>query len=309
VNVLIVSNRSAGQGESGLFSFVRELMRRKCEITIRSLSEDSPLDLLLRDAASFDRVVAAGGDGTASSVAWELRDTGVPIVVFPAGTGNLIALNLRMPLSPADIADVVVSGVPMLTDLGAITSTTPDGQKRTRGFVTAAGAGFDAAIMDGAQDLKPLLGFGAYFVSALQIVSPTVATFRLDLDGEQIETDGIAVVLVNFAKMLFDLTLTHDSSAHDGELEVVVIRTKSVAGLLPAVWAAVLDRIGDHPGRSAGLEIHRAKDVSVAADPPLSLQHDGDLMGARTPFEGRVHPDAATFVVPERYAADSRESD
>lgn len=302
MNVLIVSNQAAGQGESGLFAFVRELMRRKCEITIRTLSAQTPLDLVLRDAESFDRVIAAGGDGTVSGVAWELRDSGVPIVVFPAGTMNLIALNLRMPITPGDIADVTLAGVPVLTDMGEITAEDSTGARTTRGFVTAAGAGFDADIMDGAQDLKPLLGFGAYFVSAMQILQPTVARFGLDLDGKLVETEGIAVVLVNFAKMLFDLSLTHDSSAHDGELEVVVIRSKSVAGLVPAVWAAMLDRIGDHPGRSASLETHRAREVKVTAEPALPMQFDGELMEVMTPFEGRILPGAATFVVPERYA-------
>jgi diacylglycerol kinase family enzyme len=302
VNVLIVSNRSAGQGDSGLLTYVRELLQRRAEVTIRTLSRETTADLVLRDAGTFDRVVAAGGDGTVSAICSALRNSGTPIVVYPAGTANLTALNLRVPITPNEVADLTLNGVPMLTDLGEITSEGPDGSPLSTGFVTAAGAGFDAAIMDGAQELKPILGFGAYFVSAMQIIQPTVSRFVITLDGETIETEGIAVVLVNFAKMLFDLSLAHDSSAHDGQLEVVVIRSKSVAGLVPAVWAAMLDRISDHPGRSRSLEIHRGRKIKVEAEPALSLQHDGELLEHTTPFEGRVLPDAATFLVPQRYA-------
>ena len=308
MKILVVSNQSAGQGDAGLYGFIRELAGRRCEVTLRTLSTETPLELALRDASSYDRVVAAGGDGTASSIACALKGTGIPIVVYPAGTGNLIALNLKMPVSPSEVADVTVKGLPLLTDLGEVSCMGADGSSRTAGFVTAAGAGFDADIMEGARDLKPVLGFGAYFVSAMQLLQPTVARFQLELDGESLETEGIAVMMVNFAKMLFDLSITHDSSAHDGQLEVVVIRTKSVAGLVPAVWAAMLDRITDYPSRSRSLEIHRARSISVSADPPLPMQYDGEILDASTPFEARVLPGAATFVVPARYLPESEES-
>ncbi len=301
MHILIVNNVGAGTGDSGLFAFVRELSRRGCEVTVRPMSDSTPLATALRDARQFDRVVAAGGDGTASGVAYALRNTGVPIALYPSGSANLLALNLKLPVTPGELADVAMGGVPLATDLGEITCSSDDG-RRTHGFVNAAGAGFDANIMEGARDLKPMLGMGAYFVGAMQKLSPTVARFTIELDGERIEREGIAVVLVNFAKMMFDLSLTHDSSAHDGMLEVMVIRTKYVPGLVPAVWAAVLDRIGgDHPGRSGSLEILRASRVRVEAEPALPMQYDGEVLACKTPFDGHVLEGAATLVVPEDY--------
>jgi diacylglycerol kinase (ATP) len=298
LNVLVVDNYRAGQAGSGLYSYARELVRRGSDVTVRPLDERG-LSHATRDASSFDRVVAAGGDGTVSAVAYALRETRVPVVVYPAGTGNLAAINLGMPTTPSEIADLTLVGVPMLTDLGEITCTT-DGDEATVGFINAAGCGFDARIMDAARELKPTLGVGAYFVGAMQNLTPTVAQFRVELDDDRvIEAEGIAVVLINFAKMVLDLSLAHDSSGHDGLLEVMILRTKNVAGLVPAVWSAVLDRIsGDRPA-TKGLEVHRASAVKVHSDPPLAMQYDGDLLECTTPFEGRVLPDAATFVVPE----------
>jgi len=304
VHILIVNNLEAGTGDSGLFTFVRELSRKGCEVTVRPMSEATPLVTALRDARQFDRVVAAGGDGTASGVAYALRNTGVPIALYPSGSANLLALNLKLPVTPNELAEVAMNGVPCSTDMGEITCVSPEGE-RTYGFVNAAGAGFDANIMEGARDLKPVLGMGAYFVGAMQKLAPTVARFTIELDGERIEREGIAVVLVNFAKMMFDLSLTHDSSAHDGRLEVMVIRTKYVPGLVPAVWAAVLDRIGgDHPGRSESLEILSASRVRVEAEPAMPMQYDGEVLECQTPFDGRVLDGAATFVVPGSYLPD-----
>lgn len=41
-------------------------------------------------------MIAAGGDGTVSSVAHALAGSGMPIMVYPAGTANLVALNLEV---------------------------------------------------------------------------------------------------------------------------------------------------------------------------------------------------------------------
>ena len=50
-------------------------------------------------AAGADVVVAAGGDGTVRVVCSEMAGTGIPVGVIPAGTGNLLARNLDIPLA------------------------------------------------------------------------------------------------------------------------------------------------------------------------------------------------------------------
>jgi len=172
----------------------------------------------------------------------------------------------------------------------------PDGKA---GFVMMAGAGFDASIMESAHELKPTFGWSSYVVAALQNLTPLFSHFTLTLDGETIETEGIAVLIVNFGRLQFDLALTSASDAQDGLFEVVVLHTKNAAELLPTVWAAFLDRLGDHPWRPPSLEIHSAREILVKADPPLHVQYDGEVVAAPTPIAARVLPGAATFVVPE----------
>lgn len=298
MKVLVVNNLHAGQGGAGLYEYVRELGRLGAEVTLRTFS-DGDFTLLLRDSSEFDRIVPAGGDGTVSSVAYLLRDTGIPVLPYPSGTANLLAFNLQLPADPSALARLTYDGEVARADLGEfvyVTSSPP--LPSPIGFAVMAGAGFDAKVIEGARELKPLLGPGAYFVSAMQNLTPVVSRFTLGLDGRRVETEGIAVILVNFAKLQFDLSVTHQSNATDGLIEAVVINTKNVAGLLPAVWAALLDRIGQYPDRPKSLEIHSARSITVDADPDLPLQYDGEILGATTPFEARVLPSAATFVVP-----------
>lgn len=312
MKVLIVNNPRAGQGDARLYDYVRELVDRGAEVTLRAARDERGLEHALRDAEDFGRVVTAGGDGTASAAAYLLRDTGIPLLPYPAGTANLLAANLGIPLEPARCADVTLGSGLRRVDLGELDfrrehrppagverRSAPRAPARTRmGFAMMAGAGFDASIMEGAQALKSQIGAGAYLVAAVQNIEPRMAAIELDLDGKTVRTEGSAVLLVNFARIQFDITLTHDSDASDGLLEVVVIKAKHVTELLPVVMAALLDRIITYPDRSQALETYKARRVEIACDPPLPLQSDGDLLGGSTPLSGRVLPKAATFVVP-----------
>lgn len=292
MRVLVIDNPRSGQGDAGLYAFARELVAQGAEVVIRPMHPGGP-DGLLDDANAFDRVVAAGGDGTASSIAFALRDTGLPLLAYPAGTANLLPLNLGLPTDPASLARITLAGTTQRTDLGEFA---PDGAPPV-GFAVMAGAGFDADVMAGAAELKATYGIGAYVVSVVRNLAPTVADFRIWLDGELLATDGIAVICVNFAKLQFDLPVTHGSDATDGLFEVAVIRTRSVAGLIPTAWQALLDRLGEMRERS-GLEIRQAREIRVESHPPLPLQFDGEVANASTPFTARVLPGAASFIVP-----------
>ncbi len=301
LRVLIIVNPRSGHTGSDISELVHQLSRRGAAVTTRYLTSDSSLSAVLAGAGRFDRVVAVGGDGTVSSVAYALRGSGLPVVICPGGTANLVAMNLGMPASPQALAEIAVDGPTADFDLGELTfaETCDDACGLPKaGFLMAAGAGFDAAIMESAQALKPALGAGAYVLAAFQNLAPTVARFRLVLDGVEVDTEGIAVLLCNFARVQFDLAVTHTSDAQDGRLEVVVMRTKSAVGLLPAIWAALLDRIVDHPDRSPSFQIHEARTIQVHADPPLTVQYDGEVVTHKTPLCARVLPGVASLALP-----------
>lgn len=292
MNMLAIANLRSGIGDPGLYELASELGRQGAELTVRFLSDRADLTHLLRDADEYDRVLAIGGDGTISAVLYALRNTGIPVAVYPAGTANLFARNLGLPADPISLATLALTGTPTRLDLGELDV---DGGT---GFFVMAGAGFDAALIDGARELKKVIGEGAYILAAVQNMQPTVATFVMTLDGRRLVTEGIAVILVNLARIQFDLAVTHGSDAQDGLLEVVVVKPTSVAGLLPAVWAALLDRIGTHAARP-GLEIMTASEIEIVTAPPLPLQYDGEVLPAVTPFRARVLPGAATIITPE----------
>ena len=294
MKLLVINNLASGFGEGSVYDFIRSFARDGDEVCVRSTDGTTDVRDLLGDAEAFDAVVASGGDGTVATVSYRLANTGVPILPFPAGTANLLAANLASPMEPHAIAKLVREERTLDFDLGEIEV---DGHRF--GFGIMAGAGYDAAIMHGAAPAKRLLGPMAYFSAALANPLPQTSRFKLDLDGEHVESEGLGILLVNFSKIQFDITVTHDNEPRDGVFDVVVLKAQNAFELIPALLAGLLDRGGDFPDRTGSLEIHRAREVRVEADPPMEVQYDGEATNLTTPFTAHIMRRAARFFVSE----------
>lgn len=295
MKLLVVDNMLSGLGDGAVFDYVRTFMEDGDEVVIRTSDGSTDVRAYLHDAEEFDIVVASGGDGTIASIAYLLADTGIPLLPFPAGTANLLSLNLEAPSEIHALVYMTRSFKTLDFDLGEIEFS--DGSRQ--GFTIMAGAGYDAKIMEDAEPGKKLLGPMAYFTSAVANALPQFAEFELTIDGDVVRSSGVGVLVVNFSRMQFDISVVHENKPRDGMFDVVVLRTKDAFGLIPALFAAILDRSGDFPNRAGAFEVFRGSEVTVVSDPPLGVQFDGEAIGLQTPFKARLLPEAARYVVSE----------
>lgn len=293
MKLLVINNLASGYREGAIYDFVRSFALDGDEITLRCTDGTTDLRLFLHDAEEYDAVVASGGDGTVSAVTYLLAETGIPVLPFPAGTANLLAMNLASPSEPHALAKMTRAENLLDFDMGEIELA--DGERM--GFMIMAGAGYDATIMKGAAAGKKILGPMAYFTSAVANATPQHADFTLTIDGKVVKSSGVGVLIVNFSKIQFDLSVVHENQPRDGAFDVVVLNTKDAFGLLPALMACILDRSGEFPERSDALEIHRGTEITVDADPALLVQYDGEVTNLKTPFTVRMLPKAARLVV------------
>jgi diacylglycerol kinase family enzyme len=133
-------------------------------------------------------------------------------------------------------------------------------------------------------------------------LNPTYSEFKIQTPESEITAKGIAVLLLNFAKINQDISITHRNNARDGFFEVAILKSHNALALLPTLFAAFLDRSDNSPNRPDALEIHMASSVRIESNPPLYLQHDGEVPDAQTPFSASVLPGAVRLIVsPEAY--------
>lgn len=292
VKLLILNNLASGYGEGSIYDFVRSFARAEDEIVFRCADESTDFSKLLADAQDFDLVVAAGGDGTVTSVCYLLRNTGIPILPFPSGTANLLAQNIWSPTEPHALAKLAREGKTLDFDMGEI-----DFDNQQYGFSMMAGCGYDAAIMKDARSDKKRLGPAAYFKAAFSNPNPQISHFTIDVDGTTVEHDGVGVLFMNFSKIQFDISIAKMNQPRDGMLDLLVLTTKSAWDLLPPVMGAAIDHSGTPLEQSDALKYYQGKEIKVTADPPLSVQYDGEPMALESPFIARALPGATHLIV------------
>lgn len=243
-------------------------------------------------AAGAQVVVAAGGDGTVRVVCSEMAGRGIPVGIVPAGTGNLLARNLGLPLGRDLAIDVALRGQDRAVDLVRIDG---DGIDSTR-FAVMAGMGLDAAIMDGAPDrLKRRMGWPAYFVAGARHLRFPAVRVDISVDGGPVQTRRARTVVIgNVGSLTAGIPLLPDARIDDGILDVVVIAPRQLLGYLPLIWR-VLRR---HPRTDDRLDRFSGRSVVVTAASPTPRQLDGDTVGAGTELRARVEPGVLLVRVP-----------
>lgn len=129
---------------------------------LESDAEDSGAAASRRARRAEVDLLIAGGDGTVRAACAELAGSGIPIGILPAGTGNLLARNLGVPLDMAEALDAAFDGTPRPIDLIEVRAD----DREPEGSLVMAGIGADALIMaETNDDLKKFVGSAAYVIA------------------------------------------------------------------------------------------------------------------------------------------------
>src|ERR1700685_2377706 len=104
-----------------------------------------------------------GGDGAVQRCINAVAGTGTAVAILPAGTANLLALNLQIPDDLPEAVRIGLHGDRRRMDIG-----TGDGEH----FTMMAGAGFDARmISEAGRGMKDRLGRAAYLYTGIRHLS------------------------------------------------------------------------------------------------------------------------------------------
>jgi len=237
-------------------------------------------------------VLVWGGDGTVTSVAHGLHGSGSSLGLLPAGTGNLLARNLGVPLHLAGAVRTAYLGRDRAIDTMAVSLGGGD----VRTSVVMTGTGWDAEMMDVPRTMKQRIGWGAYAVTGLRHFRQHPLRLRVSVDGgEPQRLYGRTCLVANVGTLVAGLQLVPEASPDDGLLDVLILDPTN-----PLQWArasyTVVRGVGTDtdPGRT----LLRGREVIVSTHAPHARQIDGDLVTPGHGFAVRVRPRSLVVRVP-----------
>jgi diacylglycerol kinase family enzyme len=232
-------------------------------------------------------LIVWGGDGMVQRCAHEAAGSGATLAIIPAGTANLLATNLGIPIDlPAALA-IALRGHRRKLDLGTI-----NGEH----FAVMAGAGFDAAmIRDADAGLKDRIGRAAYVFTGAKNIRGNAVRARIKVDGDKFFDGEVSCVLAGNVGALFGgVTVFPEAEPDDGSLEVAIVTATNLFE-----WSRVLMRTArSNPADSPFVRVVPARSVRVRFDLPMPYELDG---GDRPPTDRLkidIEPLALSVCVP-----------
>ncbi|MFB3903840.1 MAG: diacylglycerol kinase family protein [Acidobacteriota bacterium] len=268
ISATLLYNPSAGRSPFSpqrLLAIVQRLERSGicCEPVIipRDCRQSPPLNFCNKQL-----LIVYGGDGTIHHAIQQAAGRQVTLAILPAGTGNVLARELGIPLDLEGALDVVLHGRPRRISLG---------RSGNRCFHLMAGIGLDACVIGHLnRKLKRHIGEGAYWIAGIRtFLRYQPRELDIHLAGETLT--GTFAVVANARRYGGNLRISPEADLSDPLLDICVFTSRRKLRYLQYLWGA---RCGDLR-RYPDVVYRKASSVRITG-PELPIQMDGEVVGS-----------------------------
>ena len=240
-------------------------------------------------ASAGDTLIAAGGDGTVSTVAGVAVKHGATFGVVPLGTLNHFAKDAGIPLEVNAAVAAIAAGRTAQLDTGELNGRT---------FVNNASVGFYAGLVRERQ-LEQQRGHGKWTAFAIGLARAVSnyrqITVRMTVDGQPLVRKTPFIFIGNGEYVDEGLSLGRRTSLATGRLWISLAPECSRAEMLILIGRALAGRLTPE----VKLEEFRAVELTIeprARNAGVAM--DGELAPARPPFTGACRPGTLRTILP-----------
>lgn len=237
-----------------------------------------------------DRLLVWGGDGTIRRCIDTLitAEADVELGILPAGTANLLAHGLGIPIDLQGAVDVALGQTTRAIDVGIMNG---------EAFAMMAGTGFDALMIRDADNasMKDRLGRLSYIGAGVRNLGFAGAEVHVDVDGAPwFEGRAACVLVANMGRILGGIEAFPEARCDDGVLDIGVVTARSRTDWLRIGARAVAGRIDSSPL----VEITQGRQMEIRLDRTMPWQLDGGDRQRTRAFDVSVLPGRLRVCVP-----------
>jgi diacylglycerol kinase (ATP) len=239
-------------------------------------------------------ILVAGGDGTLRVLAEALVSTGIPLGLLPAGTGNLFARAIGLPLGDLRRSiDIAVAGRDQPVDVGRVSLGRSDGTSVDEVFLVMAGIGLDAHMAGHTNErLKRRIGWLAY---SDPIARSIIGNRQFDLhyrldDRPEAAARAHTIIVGNSGTLTGGVLLLPEAVLDDGLLDAVMLRPGKGSGWTDIGYRLTFNRmlhrtrfgrvVGRFSPKARAISYAQARTMRVRLEEPQEIQLDGDSHGS-----------------------------
>lgn len=245
-----------------------ELEKRGVKVCFLHTEKPGHATDLAREAAAkpgCTGVVSVGGDGTAFETACGLMNTGVPMGIIPAGTGNDFIRSVSIPKKPIEALELILRGKARPVDVGGLND---------RLFLNVCGTGFDVTVLDYTLAAKKYCrGILPYLIGLVRgIFHYKPVHVRFTANGVTEERDVLFCAVANGRYFGGGIPICPTASADDGALDLIVVENRPRWMLPFYVPGLLMGKV-----LKFGITTHHRCTEAEIVSPGMRLNADGEV--------------------------------
>jgi YegS/Rv2252/BmrU family lipid kinase len=285
-NTVVILNPAARSERANRWRARVESLAQGC--TVCTTTAPGEAEILARHAVQegFEKIIAAGGDGTIHEVVNGLANSTATLGLLPIGTVNVFAMELGLPSNNLELCwDIIQGDHTRLVDL-------PSANEKY--FVQLAGVGLDAQVVkETSARLKRNFGPLSYLISAAQVASRRPPRLFIESEDTSVE-EGSFVLVGNGRRYGGPFPFFKQAVIDDGLLDVVVFKQLGYLEIIKYLQ----DVFFSSEIRLPEVEYFQTRALRVTSEQHVPVELDGELVGT-CPVEFQMRERALRVLAPE----------
>src|SRR5690606_3778376 len=225
--LLVVNPISGGIDKSQIIDHLQDRFEREQnELSIYYTSgknDKEQLKAIVKELQP-DRVLVTGGDGTIKLMAEILKNTSIPIGLFPAGSANGLAENLNLPSGLEDLVEVALGNKFRELDCISVNEEI---------CLHISDVGLNAELVKNYEEgtIRGKLGYFLQSIPTL-IKSDFPFQFSITIEGQVHHREGFLLAIANAQRYGTGATINPIGKMDDGIFEILVFKKFDIPQIL-----------------------------------------------------------------------------